>query len=79
MAKRLYKSGRGSTKAPRGAVLIYSDIEEIKATKGMSSQWPNEKFVHKFMRGKGKIWGLPNGALLITAPYPLWDMFDYPE
>jgi hypothetical protein len=77
--KRLNRSGRGSKKTPRGAVLIYDQIEEIKATKGRGSNWPGEKFVHKFTKGKGKIYGLPSGALLIVAPYPLWDMFDYPD
>jgi hypothetical protein len=79
MPKRLYKSGKGGGSAPRGAVLIYDKIEEIKATKGGNSNWPGEKFVHKFTKGKGKIYGLPSGALLIVAPYPLWDTFDYPE
>lgn len=78
-AKRLHVSGRGSTKAPRGAVLIYDKIEEIKAMKGSNSNWPGEKFVHKFVKGRGKIYGLPSGALLIVAPYPLWDTFEYSE
>jgi hypothetical protein len=79
MAKRLYQSGKGSTRVPKGAVLIYDDIEEIKATKGRSSNWPREKFKHKFTKRGTKIYGLPNGNLLIVGPRPLWDIFDYPE
>ena len=77
MAKQLRLSGRGSTKVPKGAVLIYNEIEEIKARKGSASNWPGEYFKHKFTKGKGKIYGLPNGNLLIVAPYPLWDVFEY--
>lgn len=79
MPKRLKKSGSGSTKVPRGAVLIYDDLEEIKATKGKKSYWPNEKFVHKFSKRGSKVYGLPNGQLLITGPRPLWDTFDYKD
>jgi hypothetical protein len=79
MPQRLRKSGSGSTKVPRGAVLIYDDIEEIKASKGSNSNWPGEKFVHKFAKRRNKIYGLPNGQLLIVGPRPLWDMFNYPE
>lgn len=77
--KRLNKSGRGNTKVPRGAVLIYDDIEEIKATKGSKSNWPGEKFVHKFVKRGSKIYGLPNGNLLVVASRPLWDTFYYPD
>lgn len=77
MAKRLRQSGSGSTRVPRGAVLIYTDIEEIKATKGKTSNWPGEKFVHKFTQRGSKIYGLPNGQLLVVGPRPLWDMFEY--
>jgi hypothetical protein len=78
-ARRTYTSGNGGRRIPRGAVLIYDEIEEIKARKGGSSNWPNEYFKHKFVKGKGKIYGLPDGSLLVIAPYPLWDIFDYPE
>lgn len=77
--KRMNKSGKGSTRVPRGAVLIYDDIEEIKATKGRSSNWPKGKFVHKFGRRGSKIYGLPNGQVLIVGPRPLWDTFEYPD
>jgi hypothetical protein len=79
MAKRLHKSGKGSTKAPKGALLIYDDIEEIKARKGRKSNWPRGYFKHKFTLRGSKIYGLPNGQLLIVGNKPLWDVFDYPE
>lgn len=79
MAKRLHRSGRGSTKVPKGAVLIYEDIEEIKARKGRKSNWPKEFFKHKFEKRGSKIYGLPNGQLLVVGPRPLWDIFEYPE
>lgn len=76
-AKRLNKSGKGSTRVPRNAVLIYEELEEIRATKGSKSNWPNSPFKHKSTNKKTKVYGLPNGQLLIAAPYPLWDVFDY--
>lgn len=79
MPKRLYKSGNGGRKVPRGAVLIYDDIEEIRARKGNNSLWPNDYFKHKFTNRKGKIYGLKDGSLLIVAPHPLWDIFDYSD
>ncbi len=79
MARRLYVTKGGGGYVPKDAVLIYDEIEEIKARKGRNSNWPNEYFVHKFKRREGKIYGLPDGSLLITAPYPLWDIFEYPE
>ncbi len=80
MARRLYVSESGRKRViPRDAVLIYDEIEEIKARKGFNSLWPNVRFKHKFKKRKGKIYGLPDGSLLITAPYPLWDIFEYDE
>lgn len=79
MAKRLHKSGKGSTRIPKGAVLIYDDIEEIKARKGKKSNWPRGYFKHKFTRRGSKIYGLPNGQLLVVGNVPLWDVFDYSE
>jgi hypothetical protein len=79
-AQRLYKSGKGkSTRLPKGAVLIYDDIEEIKARKGSKSNWPNEYFKHKFTKRGTKIYGLPDGSLLIKGKQVLWDKFNYPE
>jgi len=79
MPKRLYRSGKGSTKVPRGAVLIYDEMEEVRARKGKKSNWPGEKFKHKSTNRRTKVYGLPNGQLLVVASYPLWDMFDYPD
>lgn len=78
--KRWYVTeGRKKRKVPRGAVLIYDDIEEIKATKGSDSLWPGDKFVHKFIKRGSKIYGLPDGSLLITGDNPLWDIFEYDD
>lgn len=79
MPQRLYKSGRGSTRVPRGAVLVYDELEEVRARKGGKSNWPGEPFKHKSTNRRTKIYGLPNGQLLVVAPYPLWDFFDYPD
>lgn len=79
MPKRLHRSGRGSTRVPKGAVLIYDEMEEIRARKGQKSNWPGQPFKHKSTRVRTKIYGLPNGQLLVTASYPLWDMFYYPD
>lgn len=77
--RRLHKSGSGRTRVPKGAVLIYDDIEEIRARKGTSSNWPKEYFKHKFTKRGTKIYGLPDGSLLVMGPRPLWDIFEYPE
>lgn len=80
MARQLnVTKGRSSRRIPKDAVLIYDEIEEIKARKGSDSLWPNEYFRHKFTKGKGRIYGLSDGSLLIIAPYPLWDIFEYDE
>ena len=79
MPTRLHKSGRGSTKVPKGAVLIYDDLEEIRARKGSQSNWPKEYFKHKFTKRRTKVYGLPNGQLLIVGPRPLWDIFNYSD
>jgi hypothetical protein len=77
MAKRLYKSGKGSVKVPKGAVLIYDDVEEIKARKGTKSNWPKDYFSHKFTKRGSKVYGLSNGNILIVGDKPLWDIFNY--
>jgi hypothetical protein len=79
MAKRLHIADGRRQKVPKGAVLIYDDIEEIKARKGRSSNWPGEYFKHKFTVRGSKIYGLPNGSLLIVGKKPLWDVFEYDE
>ncbi|MEM4360104.1 MAG: hypothetical protein QXT45_06210 [Candidatus Bilamarchaeaceae archaeon] len=78
MARRLYVV-KGKQTVPRGAVLIYDDIEEIRARKGSGSNWPHEYFKHKFTVRGSKIYGLPNGSLLIVGRKPLWDIFEYDE
>lgn len=79
MPQRLYKSGKGSVKVPKGAVLIYDDLEEIRARKGSQSNWPKEYFKHNFTKRRTKVYGLPNGNLLVVGPRPLWDIFNYPD
>ena len=123
MPQRLHKSGSGSTMVPRGAVLVCSRIQEIRAQKGNNSNWPHEYFKHKFTKNHGEIYqvkmGVPSGAqliynrvesvkgtgfsktfksgkiyglrdgrilikspqcsLVVVAPYPLWDKFNYPN
>lgn len=79
MPKRLYRSGKGSIKVPKGAVLIYDELEEIRARKGSQSNWPKEYFKHKSTNRRTKVYGLPNGQLLVVASYPLWDYFEYPD
>lgn len=79
MAKRLYLSGRGKPRVPKNAVLIYDDIEEIRARKGRMSNWPREYFKHEFKIRGSKIYGLPDGSLLVVGKKPLWDMFEYEE
>lgn len=69
-----------STKIPKTAELIYDKIEKILADReGKKIQQPFKS---------GKIYGLMNGALmiksaslvlLVIAPYPLWDTFEYPD
>jgi hypothetical protein len=76
--KQLYITrGRRRKSIPRGAVLIYDEIEEIRASKGRRSNFPNDKFKHKFKTRGTKIYGLPDGSLLVIGPKPLWDMFEY--
>jgi len=62
---------------PRGSTEIYGEILAIEAVKGDHGEFPNEKFRHDFKNG-GKIIGLDNGDLLVTAEDgKLWDTFNY--
>lgn len=57
--------------------VIYDRILSITAKKGPKSNWPNEEFIHKFGKSKSKIYGLPDGSLLIKGPKRLWKRFEY--
>lgn len=62
-------------KNTKDLVLIYDKVERIYATKGKNSNYPNMKFVHIF-KTKPKLYGLPNGDLLIThGKKRLWKFF----
>jgi len=67
-------------KLPKGAVEIYDKILFIRAIKGRKSLWPGDYFEHKFT-SKAKIFGLPNGDVLIksTTGQKLWKPFEYDE
>lgn len=47
-------------------VLIYDKVLEIQAQKGAASQYSRQKFYHPFT-SKARVYGLPNGDLLITG------------
>ena len=47
------------------AVLIYKSITRVEGTKGPDSMYPGEKFFHNFKRPYPKMYGLPDGSLLI--------------
>jgi hypothetical protein len=49
---------------PRGT-LIYEKVTRIEGTKGRESQYPGQKFFHNFKRPYPKMYGLPDGSLLI--------------
>jgi hypothetical protein len=67
-------------KIPHDAVEIYGCIIEIRAEKSGKSNFPKELFKHQFKgKSKAKIYGLPDGTLLIAGERPLWKMFEYTE
>jgi hypothetical protein len=49
----------------KGTILIYDKVTRIEATKGRSSLYPGQRFYHKFKRPYPKMYGLPDGSLLI--------------
>ena len=49
---------------PRGT-LIYEKVTRIEGTKGRKSLYPGQKFFHNFKRPYPKMYGLPDGSLLI--------------
>jgi hypothetical protein len=53
------------TNPGKGTILIYDKVTRIEATKGRSSLYPGQKFYHKFKRPYPKMYGLPDGSLLI--------------
>lgn len=62
---------------PAPAVEIYDTILAIEAQKGNGSLWPKEKFRHDFeKKSNAKVYGLPDGSLLIKSRKRLWKNFD---
>jgi hypothetical protein len=57
---------RGGKTNPRG-VLIYEKITRVEGTKGKNSRYPGERFFHNFKKPYPKMFGLPDGSLLITS------------
>lgn len=59
---------------PSGPKEIYGRILAIEARKGPQSNYPNENFRHDFKPG-AKIFGLPDGSILIKGKKKLWNEF----
>lgn len=49
---------------PRG-IVIYAKITRIEGTKGKGSQYPGQRFFHKFKPPYPAMYGLKDGSLLI--------------
>lgn len=66
---------------PGKPIEIYNNILAIEAAKGDSSLWPGEKFRHNFSskKGRAKVFGMPDGSIVIKGKKKLWKKFDYPE
>lgn len=57
--------------APRGGVVIYDRLVELRAVKGRRSHYPRQPFKHRFTSA-AKVIGLPDGSVLLRGPRPLW-------
>lgn len=57
--------------APRGGVVIYDRLVELRAVKGWRSHYPRQPFKHRFT-SPAKVIGLPDGSVLLRGPRPLW-------
>lgn len=47
--------------------LIYEKITRVEGTKGKESQFAGQRFFHNFKKPYPRMFGLPNGDLLITS------------
>jgi hypothetical protein len=47
--------------------LIYEKITRVEGTKGKASHFSGQRFFHNFKKPYPKMFGLPNGDLLITS------------
>ena len=68
--RRLRKSTRSRVDRKRNGgtgTLIYESITRIEGTKGKDSQFAGEKFFHNFKRPYPRMYGLPDGSLLIKS------------
>lgn len=47
--------------------LIYQKITRVEGTKGAGSHFAGQRFFHNFKKPYPKMYGLPDGSLLITS------------